>query len=232
MSDLELLVFVSRVAPVISSVQRIVEYLDLLREPQSSSSPAVHHQEDIVSVDRIIIELITYGIYALHYGNTVWNPITVFEWFTFTWVHVPVGRALQPPDERDVVLGNEMTVTSRQLTMLHDRRVPAHARDFLCRVCLRTPRPPSKSLAIINSNRLSAYWISSSINNPLISADDLVIKHAPELRPTLYQVSCGLKARERTSTKLRTPVQPSHGLLGAGHGFYHYPESSALGLSG
>ncbi|KAF9231096.1 hypothetical protein BU15DRAFT_68625 [Melanogaster broomeanus] len=70
MSDLELLVFVSRgtcrfwtaLEFGLNSVERIVEYLDLLREPQSSSSPAVHHKEDIVSVDRIILELITYGI--------------------------------------------------------------------------------------------------------------------------------------------------------------------------
>ncbi|KAF9231094.1 hypothetical protein BU15DRAFT_82837 [Melanogaster broomeanus] len=45
-------------------------------------------KEDIVSVNRIILELITYGICA----NIIWNPISVFEWFAFTCVYPLVKR--------------------------------------------------------------------------------------------------------------------------------------------
>ncbi|KAF9233290.1 hypothetical protein BU15DRAFT_66721 [Melanogaster broomeanus] len=53
-----------------------------LTEPQLSSSPAVHprtNKEDIASVNRIILKLITYSICAFQYANTIWNPMRIFE---------------------------------------------------------------------------------------------------------------------------------------------------------
>ncbi|KAF9233440.1 hypothetical protein BU15DRAFT_66586 [Melanogaster broomeanus] len=269
MSDPKLLVIVSR-GPCGSRLlsgsawsvfgQRIVD-LDLFPvHPRTK-------KEDIVSVNPIILELISYGVYALQYANIIWNPIRVFEWFAFTCVYPLVKRGnhliVTPGRCRhlsmvsdaltEVVLENEMTITSGQVTILPDRRVRAHARNlsvknvFLFRyTCdegrdnavvgtldlshlkngnamnrsaldlkhtlgFRTP-PPRLTLAstverapaIIKSNRLPAYWISSWSNHPLISADDLVINYTPELPPALYEISFSLKLAPRQS-KPRSP---------------------------
>ncbi|KAF9235343.1 hypothetical protein BU15DRAFT_78092 [Melanogaster broomeanus] len=96
MLDLELLVFMHVGSGLLSSSSEV--YLDLLREPQPSSSAAVHprtNKKDAVSVNCIILELITYGVYALQHADTTWNPIwsmqtsfdNVWELVSWEWVH-------------------------------------------------------------------------------------------------------------------------------------------------
>ncbi|KAF9233441.1 hypothetical protein BU15DRAFT_80101 [Melanogaster broomeanus] len=93
MSDLKLLVIVSRGACRVwiafelglNFGEHIVD-LDLI---------PIHpwtNKDDIVRVNRIILELITYGVYAFQYANIIWNPISVFEWFVFTCMYPLVKR--------------------------------------------------------------------------------------------------------------------------------------------
>ncbi|KAH7927022.1 P-loop containing nucleoside triphosphate hydrolase protein [Leucogyrophana mollusca] len=63
---------------------------------------------------------------------------------------------------------------------------------------------PQEPPAIIQSNRPPAYWPSSSSDNSLIAAENLVVKYAPELPPVLHNVSFRLNAKERVGLLGRT----------------------------
>ncbi|KAF5378578.1 hypothetical protein D9615_007121 [Tricholomella constricta] len=63
---------------------------------------------------------------------------------------------------------------------------------------------PQEPPAIIESNRVPAYWPSSSNNDSLVVVEDLVIKYAPDLPPVLQNVSFTLKAGERVGLLGRT----------------------------
>ncbi|RDB18199.1 ATP-dependent bile acid permease [Hypsizygus marmoreus] len=63
---------------------------------------------------------------------------------------------------------------------------------------------PQEPPAIIESNRVPAYWPSSTGNNALIVVEDLVIKYAPDLPAVLQDVSFTLKAGERVGLLGRT----------------------------
>jgi ABC-type transport system involved in cytochrome bd biosynthesis fused ATPase/permease subunit len=66
---------------------------------------------------------------------------------------------------------------------------------------LKLPQEPP---AIIESNRVPAYWPSSSNNDSLITVEDLEIKYAPDLPAVLHNVSFTLKAGERVGLLGRT----------------------------
>ena len=66
---------------------------------------------------------------------------------------------------------------------------------------LKLPQEPP---AIIESNRVPAYWPSSSNNDSLIAVEDLEIKYAPDLPAVLHNVSFTLKAGERVGLLGRT----------------------------
>ncbi|KAF8220884.1 multidrug resistance-associated ABC transporter [Tricholoma matsutake] len=63
---------------------------------------------------------------------------------------------------------------------------------------------PQEPPTIIESNRVPAYWPSSSNNDSLIVVEDLVIKYAPDLPAVLQNVSFSLKAGERVGLLGRT----------------------------
>jgi ABC-type multidrug transport system fused ATPase/permease subunit len=63
---------------------------------------------------------------------------------------------------------------------------------------------PQEPPSIIESNRVPAYWPSSSANDNLLVVEDLTIKYAPELPPVLHNVSFSLKAKERVGLLGRT----------------------------
>jgi ABC-type transport system involved in cytochrome bd biosynthesis fused ATPase/permease subunit len=63
---------------------------------------------------------------------------------------------------------------------------------------------PQEPPATIDSNRVPAYWPSSSNNDSLIVVEDLVIKYAPDLPAVLQNVSFTLKAGERVGLLGRT----------------------------
>ncbi|KAG5653253.1 hypothetical protein H0H81_001510 [Sphagnurus paluster] len=63
---------------------------------------------------------------------------------------------------------------------------------------------PQEPPAIIESNRVPAYWPSSSNNDSLIVVEDLVVKYAPDLPAVLQDVSFTLKAGERVGLLGRT----------------------------
>jgi ABC-type multidrug transport system fused ATPase/permease subunit len=63
---------------------------------------------------------------------------------------------------------------------------------------------PQEPPAIIENNRVPAYWPSSSNKDSLIRVEDLVIKYAPELPPVLHNVSFSLGATERIGLLGRT----------------------------
>jgi ABC-type multidrug transport system fused ATPase/permease subunit len=63
---------------------------------------------------------------------------------------------------------------------------------------------PQEPPATIESNRVPAYWPSSSNNNALISVENLEIKYAPDLPAVLHDVSFTLKAGERVGLLGRT----------------------------
>ncbi|KAG8947770.1 hypothetical protein FRC03_000926 [Tulasnella sp. 419] len=62
---------------------------------------------------------------------------------------------------------------------------------------------PQEPSAIVESNRVPAYWPTSSAN-PLVEVEDLVVKYAPELPPVLHGVSFSLKSKERIGVLGRT----------------------------
>lgn len=66
---------------------------------------------------------------------------------------------------------------------------------------LKLPQEPP---AIIESNRVPAYWPSSSNNDSLITVEDLEIKYAPDLPAVLHDVSFTLRAGERVGLLGRT----------------------------
>ncbi|KIM37758.1 hypothetical protein M413DRAFT_448273 [Hebeloma cylindrosporum] len=66
---------------------------------------------------------------------------------------------------------------------------------------LKLPQEPP---AIIESNRVPAYWPSSANNDSLITVEDLEIKYAPDLPAVLHNVSFTLKAGERVGLLGRT----------------------------
>ncbi|TFK37295.1 multidrug resistance-associated ABC transporter [Crucibulum laeve] len=68
---------------------------------------------------------------------------------------------------------------------------------------------PQEPPAVIESNRVPAYWPSSSNKDSLISVENLVIKYAPDLPPVLQDVSFTLKAGERVGLLGRTGVGKS-----------------------
>ncbi|KII83760.1 hypothetical protein PLICRDRAFT_119100 [Plicaturopsis crispa FD-325 SS-3] len=63
---------------------------------------------------------------------------------------------------------------------------------------------PQEPPAIIESNRPPAYWPSSTSSTPLLVAEDLVVKYAPDLPAVLHGVSFALNARERVGVLGRT----------------------------
>ncbi|KDR78080.1 hypothetical protein GALMADRAFT_224469 [Galerina marginata CBS 339.88] len=63
---------------------------------------------------------------------------------------------------------------------------------------------PQEPPAVIESNRVPAYWPSSSNNDSLIVVEDLEIKYAPDLPAVLHGVSFSLKAGERVGLLGRT----------------------------
>ncbi|KAG8970070.1 hypothetical protein FRC05_000718 [Tulasnella sp. 425] len=62
---------------------------------------------------------------------------------------------------------------------------------------------PQEPAAIIESNRVPAYWPSSE-SNQLIVVEDLVIRYSPELPAVLHDVSFQLKPKERIGLLGRT----------------------------
>jgi ABC-type multidrug transport system fused ATPase/permease subunit len=63
---------------------------------------------------------------------------------------------------------------------------------------------PQEPPAIIESNRVPAYWPSSARNESLIRVENLTIRYAPELPAVLHDVSFSLKAGERVGLLGRT----------------------------
>ncbi|PFH45643.1 hypothetical protein AMATHDRAFT_44023 [Amanita thiersii Skay4041] len=63
---------------------------------------------------------------------------------------------------------------------------------------------PQEPPTIIESNRVPAYWPSTSNGNPLISVEDLSVKYASDLPSVLQDVSFTLKAGERVGLLGRT----------------------------
>jgi ABC-type transport system involved in cytochrome bd biosynthesis fused ATPase/permease subunit len=63
---------------------------------------------------------------------------------------------------------------------------------------------PQEPPTIIDSNRVPAYWPSSSDNDTLLIVENLVIRYAPDLPAVLQNVSFSLKARERVGLLGRT----------------------------
>jgi ABC-type multidrug transport system fused ATPase/permease subunit len=63
---------------------------------------------------------------------------------------------------------------------------------------------PKEPPAVIESNRVPAYWPSSSNSDSLVVVEDLEVKYAPELPSVLHGVSFSLKARERVGLLGRT----------------------------
>lgn len=63
---------------------------------------------------------------------------------------------------------------------------------------------PQDPPAIIESNRVPAYWPSSSASDSLLVVEDLEVKYAPELPSVLHGVSFALKAGERVGLLGRT----------------------------
>ena len=57
---------------------------------------------------------------------------------------------------------------------------------------------------MIESHRVPAYWPSSTKNDSLLVAENLVIKYAPDLPAVLHDVSFTLKAGERVGLLGRT----------------------------
>ena len=57
---------------------------------------------------------------------------------------------------------------------------------------------------MIESHRVPAYWPSSTQNDTLLVAENLVIKYAPDLPAVLHDVSFTLKAGERVGLLGRT----------------------------
>ena len=57
---------------------------------------------------------------------------------------------------------------------------------------------------MIESHRVPAYWPSSTQNDALLVAENLVIKYAPDLPAVLHDVSFTLKAGERVGLLGRT----------------------------
>ena len=62
---------------------------------------------------------------------------------------------------------------------------------------------PQEPPAIVESNRVPAYWPSSATQQ-LVSVEDLVIRYAPELPPVLHNVSFTLRPKERVGLLGRT----------------------------
>ncbi|KAF9233442.1 hypothetical protein BU15DRAFT_66587 [Melanogaster broomeanus] len=136
------------------------------------------------------------------YANTIWNPVRVFEWFAFTCVYplVKRGNHLIITQDDDIHATKDgITRSWGTLDLSHLKNGNAIDRsvlDLKHTLGFRTPPLAStveRAPATINSNRLPVYWISSSSNNPLISADDLVFNYTPELPPTSYEISFNLK---------------------------------------
>ncbi|KAF8890917.1 multidrug resistance-associated ABC transporter [Infundibulicybe gibba] len=63
---------------------------------------------------------------------------------------------------------------------------------------------PQEPPAVIESNRVPAYWPSSSNQDSMIVVENLVIKYAPDLPAVLQDVSFTLKAGERVGLLGRT----------------------------
>ncbi|KAF5353364.1 hypothetical protein D9756_007860 [Leucocoprinus leucothites] len=63
---------------------------------------------------------------------------------------------------------------------------------------------PQEPPAVIESNRVPAYWPSSSNNASLVAVENLTIKYAPELPSVLHDVSFTLKSGERVGLLGRT----------------------------
>ncbi|KAF8989421.1 multidrug resistance-associated ABC transporter [Cyathus striatus] len=63
---------------------------------------------------------------------------------------------------------------------------------------------PQEPPSIVDSNRVPAYWPSSSNKDTLISVENLTVKYAPELPAVLQDVSFTLKAGERVGLLGRT----------------------------
>lgn len=73
--------------------------------------------------------------------------------------------------------------------------------QWLTDLSLNLPQEPP---AVIESNRVPAYWPSSTNNDSLITVEDLEIKYAPDLPAVLHGISFTLKAGERIGLLGRT----------------------------
>ena len=63
---------------------------------------------------------------------------------------------------------------------------------------------PQEPPAVIESNRVPAYWPSSSNNDALIRVENLEVKYASDLPAVLHDVSFTLKAGESVGLLGRT----------------------------
>ena len=63
---------------------------------------------------------------------------------------------------------------------------------------------PQEPPEVIESNRVPAFWPSSSGNESLVVVENLEVKYAPELPVVLSDVSFTLKAGERVGLLGRT----------------------------
>ncbi|KAF8222623.1 hypothetical protein L208DRAFT_1413119 [Tricholoma matsutake] len=63
---------------------------------------------------------------------------------------------------------------------------------------------PQEPPAVIDSNRVPAYWPSNAPNNSLIIVENLVVRYAPDLPAVLHGVSFSLRAGERVGLLGRT----------------------------
>lgn len=69
---------------------------------------------------------------------------------------------------------------------------------------------PQEPPSVVESNRVPAYWPSSSGNEDLLVLENLTIQYAPELPHVLHDMSFGLKARERVGLLGRTGLHRHH----------------------
>ncbi|KAF9231093.1 hypothetical protein BU15DRAFT_68622 [Melanogaster broomeanus] len=133
--------------------------------------------------------LINYGTYALQYANIIWNPISVFGWFAFTCVYPLVKRGNHLIITQDD--GNEMTITSGQLTILPDRQVLHAASPTL--TLASTVERVSELLDLHQELQLSSTPTVYPCAGSRARAITLVFNYTPELPPTSYEISFNLK---------------------------------------
>ncbi|KAF9236925.1 hypothetical protein BU15DRAFT_63543 [Melanogaster broomeanus] len=108
--------------------------------------------------------------------GSVWRIVEYLDLGSPTIVSPAVHPRTNKEDKRRIRKGNDDRPVVRKMAMYRPELDPKRTLGF------RTP-PPRLAPAIIESNRPSTYWISTSSNNPLISLEDLAINYALELPP-------------------------------------------------